>query len=88
MPTHTFRELNDIPKNVDDVLWPDLDSVFYRRCSEGLQALTSVCEASSQRQMSFYVGAGISVYKPSRLPVAYAVIKSLFEECVSISIPT
>jgi len=80
----SFRELESIPNSVDDVLWPDLVPEFHQRCREGLEILTTACGISGQRRTSFYVGAGISVCRPSRLPVAHMVIRSLFEECVGI----
>ncbi len=85
MPTaDTFRNLEVVPATLDDVLWPELEPAFYQQCREGLQELTLAYQSSNQPKTSFYVGAGISVYKPSRLPVAHTVIKALFEECARL----
>ncbi len=79
----TFRELREIPKYIEDVLWFELDAGFYQQCNKSLKALTDACTSNSANT-SFYGGAGISVYRPSRLPLAHAVIKALFEECLRI----
>jgi tetratricopeptide (TPR) repeat protein len=85
MPTAgTFRDLQDIPKTIEDVLWDDLEPEFWQRCKEGLELLTRACNDFNEMKTSFYVGAGISVFKPSNLPAAHAVIQSLFDECILI----
>jgi hypothetical protein len=79
-----FRELDHIPTNIDAVLWPELESGFYQKCRESLEALTTACSVPGAEKTFFYVGAGISAYEPSCLPLASTVIRSLFEECARI----
>ncbi len=77
-----FRDLDTIPRAIDEVIWPGLEPAFYQRCRQGLSALTEACKTGSAGKTSFFVGAGISMYRPSRLPNANQVVAGLIDECL------
>ena len=76
-----FGDIKQVPADVTDVVWHDLDSYFYDECVEALNELTSACQATVPTLTSFYVGAGISIFRPSQLPDAKTVLKTLFNYC-------
>lgn len=81
IPASDFGDINQIPTTQSEVIWSDLDSDFYDECMQSLNELTNCCTSSSSFPTSFYVGAGISIFRPSKLPDAKMVLKTLFNYC-------
>lgn len=77
-----FRSIASLPTLEQDVIWSELEPRFHQQCIEALTELTSLSQtATHQSPVSFYVGAGISIFRPSALPAAKDVLSSLFRLC-------
>lgn len=81
IPASDFGDIRQIPTMPSEVIWSDLAPDFYEECIQSLDELTNCCKDSSLVPTSFYVGAGISIFRPSKLPDAKTVLKTLFNYC-------
>ncbi len=79
-----FRNIEALPTTEEDVIWSELKPRFHQQCVEALTELTHFSQvATAQSPVSFYVGAGISIFRPSALPAAKDVLSSLFRLCAN-----
>jgi len=82
-----FGEIKKVPASPDEVIWSDLDPSFYDDCIRSLDELTNDCKAGKGSPTTFYVGAGVSIFRPSKLPDAKTVLKTLFNYCKQENAP-
>lgn len=84
MTAAEFCEISKIPQSIEDVIWPDLNADFYSQCLRGIDQLTKHCQANAENLTTFFVGAGISIHRPARLPSAVEAVATLLQECIRL----
>jgi hypothetical protein len=80
----TFDKLSSILGSPEDVVPNHLEPNFYRQCLANLEVLRETL-LSPSRESSFFVGAGISVFRPANMPLAADIIRELFTYAAQFS---